>query len=146
MGHSSKLQPVAKISKQQERNAARSHGDILRQSERQQQQLDELINYRDQYLKSFQAAAESGLSAVQMQDYRLFIKRLDSAIEQQKQSVVNSQSKCEVSQEEWTHKRSRSKMIDKIIEERKRNENKIKEKREQRELDDRVHKNITGRQ
>ncbi len=145
MNRSTKLQPVAKIRKQQEQNAARLHGNTMRQAEQQQKQLNELVAYRNQYLKAFQSAAESGLSAVQMQDYRLFINRLDIAIEQQQQSVFNGQKKCEISQEKWTDKRSRSKMIDKVIENRKQAENKIMQEREQRELDNRPHKNITNR-
>ncbi len=145
MNSSTKLQPVAKIRKQQERNAARIHGDTMRQAEQQQKQLNELITYRNQYLKAFQSAAESGLSAVQMQDYRLFINRLDVAIEQQRQSVSNGQKKCEISQEKWIDKRSKSKMIDKVIENRKQTENKVVEKREQRELDNRPHRNIINR-
>ena len=145
MNSSTKLQPVAKIRKQQERNAARLHGDTMRQAEQQQKQLNELITYRNQYLKAFHSAAESGLSAVQMQDYRLFINRLDVAIEQQKQSVSNGQKECEISQEKWIDKRSRSKMIDKVIENRKQIENKIMEKCEQRESDNRPHNNMTNR-
>ena len=145
MNRSTKLQPVVKISKQQEKNAARLHADTLRQAEQQRKQLDELIMYRNQYLKAFQSAAESGISAVQMQDYRLFINRLDVAIEQQQQSVAHSQNKCDISQQELIDKRSRSKIIDKIVENRQQQENHILEKREQRELEDLLHKNITKR-
>lgn len=145
MNRSTKLQPVARIRKQQERNAARLHGDTIQQAEQQQKQLNELISYRDQYLKSFQSACESGLSAVQMQEYRFFINRLDAAIGQQQQSVANGQIKREISREKWVDKRGRSKMINKVIENRKQEENKIKEKREQRELEDRPHNNITNR-
>ena len=145
MKSSIKLQPVAKIRKQQEKNAARLHGDTLHQAEQQQQQLSELISYRDQYLKAFQLAAESGLSAVQMQDYRLFINRLDVAIKQQQQSVANGQEKCEISHKKWLDKRSRTKVIDKVVEKRQRLEHDIKEKREQRESENRPHKSITNR-
>lgn len=136
MKRSTKLQPVAKIRKQQEKNAARQHGDSLRQAELQQKQLDELVSYRDQYLQSFQSAAETGLSAVQMRDYRLFISRLDAAIEQQRQLVAHGQEKCEISHDKWIDKRSRSKIIDKVIEGRQQQERQVMEKREQRELDD----------
>ena len=145
MSRSKKLQPIANIRKQQERDAARLHGDTLRQVGRQREQLNELVAYRDQYLKSFQLAAEAGLFAVQMQEYRLFINRLDIAIEQQQQSVTNDQKKCETSQEKWIDKRSRRKMIDKVVENRKLTEDKIKVKREQRELEDRPHNNIINR-
>ena len=136
MKRSAKLQPVAKISKQQEKNAARIHGDSLRQVELQQKQLNELVSHRDQYLIAFQSAAESGLSAVQMRDYQLFINRLDMAIEQQKQIVAQGMKNCEISRDKWVDKRTRSKIIDKVIEGRQRLEREMTEKREQKEMDD----------
>lgn len=144
MNKSVKLQPIAKISQQQERNAARSHGDSIRQVEQQQQQLNELINYRNQYLNAFRSAGESGLPASQMQDYRLFLSRLDDAIAQQQQQVMNGQQQCEIKQEKWMHKRSRSKMVNKVVEKRQLTEHREMEKREQRELEDQPHKTFTA--
>lgn len=140
MTKSEKLQPIAKIRKQQELNAGRLHGESIKQAEKQQKQLDELVSYRDQYEKSFLSASQSGLSVVQMQEYRLFINRLDEAIKQQKQFVNNDQDKCEISQKEWMNKRSKCKMIDKVVENRQLTEHQAKEKTEQRELEDSPHK------
>jgi flagellar FliJ protein len=75
-----------------------------------------------------------------MQEYKLFINRLDDAIKQQKQFVSNGQSQCEASQREWMHKRNDCKKIDKVIENRQRTEHLQKEKREQRELENLPHK------
>ncbi len=144
MNRSTKLQPIAKINKQQERNAGRHHGETLRQAEQQQQQLQELINYRNHYSKAFQSASEAGLSVVQMQEYKLFIQRLDEAITQQKQHVTIGQSQCETSQKEWMNKRSRCKMIDKVIENRQQLEQQEMKKREQRELENRPHKTFSN--
>lgn len=145
MTRTTRLQPIAKITKHDERNAARLHGDTVKQAEQQQNQLSELINYREQYLQNFQAAVKSGLAAVQMQDYRLFIKRLDDAIAQQKISVNNGQQQCEVSREKWSDKRNRNKIMNKAIENSERAEHDASEKRERRELEDRPHKTFTRR-
>jgi flagellar FliJ protein len=143
MTRSEKLQPIAKIRKQQERNAGRLHGETIRQAEQQQKQLNELIGYREQYSKAFQAASESGLTVIQLQEYKLFIHRLDDAIMQQKQLVNNGQNECEVSQKEWMNKRNRSKMIDKVVENRQQVEHLEMKKREQKELEDRPHKTFS---
>jgi flagellar FliJ protein len=145
MTRTTRLQPIAKINKQEERNAARIHGETMQQAEQQQKQLSELIAYRNQYLKGFQSAVKSGLAAVQMQDYRLFIQRLDEAIAQQQQCVTNGQQKCASSREQWADKRNRSKMINKVVEKSERSEQQASERREQRELEDRPHKNSTIR-
>ena len=144
MNSSTKLQPIAKINKQQERNAGRVHGETLRQAEQQQRQLDELINYRNHYSKAFQAASEAGLSVIQMQEYKLFINRLDDAIAQQTLQVNNGNSRCENSQKEWMQKRSKCQMIDKVIESRQQVEHQQMEKREQTELENMPHKTFSN--
>jgi len=137
MRTSKKLQPVANLAKQNERTAARHHGSVLRELQQQENQLNELITYRNQYLNSFKNATESGLSAIQMQDYRIFLHRLDDAIKQQQQNVINGQQSCESSQSTWKEKRNRSKMINKVVKNRQHVEHQQSEKREQRELEDR---------
>jgi flagellar FliJ protein len=140
MQNSKKLQPIANLANLSERSAARVHGSVLRELKKQENQLNELINYRDQYLNAFKTASESGLSAVQMQDYRIFLQRLDNAILQQQQQVVNGKQNTESSQRKWMDKRNKSKMINKVVENRQQLENKQVEKREQRELEDRPFK------
>ncbi|VAW54136.1 hypothetical protein MNBD_GAMMA06-116 [hydrothermal vent metagenome] len=144
MNRLKKLQPIAKINKQQERNAGRVHGEAIRQAESQQKQLDELINYRKHYLKTFQLASEAGLTVIQMQEYKLFINRLDDAITQQEQHVSNNQSKCENSQKEWMNKRNQYQIMNKVIENRQQIENQKIEKREQRELENLPHKSFSN--
>ena len=137
MRRSKKLQPVANLAKLNERSAAKLHGSVLRELQKQETQLDELINYRNQYLIAFKTASEAGLSAIQMQDYRIFLQRLDDAIQQQQQNVKNGRQNTKSSQAKWTDTRNRSDMINKVVENRQQLENQQVEKREQRELEDR---------
>ncbi len=137
MTRSKKLQPVADLARQNERTAARQHGDVLRELQQHENQLNELLNYRQQYLTALNTAGQTGLSAVQLQDYRLFIKRLDIAINQQQQNVNLERQNCEFSQNSWMDKRNRSKMINKVVSSRQKTESQEQEKQEQRELEDR---------
>ncbi len=132
-----RLQPVAKIAKTQERNAAREMGEMQKQEQAQKTQLDVLLSYRDEYFQSFTSASRAGLSAVQMRDYQLFLKRLDTAIAQQRQQFEQSQQSCEQSQLQWRGKHNHTEMINKIIEKRKLQSLQIKNKKEQKEMDDR---------
>lgn len=145
MRGSKKLQPVANLAKLNERSAAKLHGSVLREQQKQEIQLDELINYRNQYLNAFKTAGESGLSAIQMQDYRIFLQRLDDAIQQQQQNVINGRQNTQTSQLKWTDTRNQSKMINKVVENRQQLENQQVEKREQRELEDQPHKGPNDR-
>ena len=144
MKQSTKLQPIANIRKQQEHNAGRLHGEARQEMERQQKQLDELMNYREEYIKGFESVGKSGLSAIQAQEYRLFINRLDEAIMQQRQFVESEKNKCEASHQEWLHKRSKSKIINKVVENRQELEHLQKEQAEQKELENRPHTKFDG--
>ncbi|HEB55753.1 MAG TPA: flagellar export protein FliJ [Gammaproteobacteria bacterium] len=136
MNNASKLDPIAKINRQHEQNAGRRHGETLRNMQQQQKQLEELINYRDYYTKAFLSASEAGISVVQMQEYKLFISRLDEAIALQTNQVTNVQNHCEISQKDWMQKRNKRRMIEKAIENRQHAEQKALDRREQKEQDD----------
>lgn len=137
MKGSRRLRPVVRLAQQRERDAARQLGNDLRQVEQEQKQLDSLIEYRDQYAADYQSAGREGLSAIQLRDYQLFLQRLDSAIMQQQQKLMACRRYCEQSQAEWQHKHGRSKMIDKLVENRRQAEDRLRDEQEQRELDDR---------
>ena len=137
MKNSRRLQPVARFAHQLERNAARQLGDDLRQAEQLQKKLDDLIEYREQYVAGFKAAGAEGLSVVQLRDYQLFLRRLDSAIMQQRQQLLASRQQCQSSQNEWHNRHDRSKMIDKVVENRRLAEGRKMDQQEQREQDDR---------
>jgi flagellar FliJ protein len=134
---SRRLRPVARIAHQQERNAARQLGDSLRQAEQHQKKLNDLLEYREQYIAGFQAAGKQGVSVVRLRDYQLFLRRLDTVIMQQRQLLRASRQHCEQSQSEWHNRHGHSKMIDKVVENREQAENRKRNEQEQREQDDR---------
>lgn len=145
MNSAKKLQPIEKIRKQQENNAGRQHGESIRLAEQQKAQLDELLSYRDQYSKAFHAACESGLSAIQLQEYKVFLSRLDDAIAQQTQQVNQGQQNCEQSRQQWIDKRNKRKMLSKVVENRQQTELNHKERCEQKSIEDRPQKvNLLG--
>ena len=137
MKKSNRLKPIAKIRKQAADVAGRQYGELCQQAEVNKNQLDELKTYRQQYSNSFQAASNSGLTAIQMQQYNHFINRLDDVIKQQKQNVINAQSQCDIAYKNWLSKRCDNKVIDKLIESRQQLEKQQQEKKEQKELEDR---------
>lgn len=136
MRNSKKLQPIADIARQKERRSARRHGDIMREFQQQQHQLDELIQYRNQYIEQFQNTAKDGLPIGKMREFQSFLARLTQAISAQRQQVELKQEVCDQSQSDWKDKRGRSKMMNKVVEKSQLEEKQTAAKREQRELDD----------
>jgi flagellar protein FliJ len=137
MKKSKRMQPVARVAQSRERDAARRMGKDLHQVEQQQQQLDKLIEYRDQYIQGYQTAGKVGFPATQMREYQLFISRLNDAITQQRQQVIACRNISEKSSSSWRDSHSHTKKIDKIVEQRTCHEQRELRCREQREQDDR---------
>lgn len=141
MKTSQTLAPVVKVARHRERDAARQMGDRMRHFDQQKNQLQELVNYRKEYANSFIDATRTGLSAVQLREYQLFLGRLDIAIEQQKEQLENSRKNCEASQQQWRGADGRHKMINKVVKKRTQAEGLQQQDKEQRETDDRPHSN-----
>jgi len=146
MKQAQRLQPVVKIAATQERNAAKVMGEMLRQAQEQQTQLEMLMNYRAEYFENFSVAGKAGLSAIQMQDYQVFLKRLDNAIAQQRQQLEQSRQSCEQSQNYWKGKRNHSEMMHKVMAQRNQQSQQLKNSREQKEMDDRSAMSFVNRQ
>lgn len=138
MKSSKKLHPVVKVAEQRERTAARQLGDSMRQLDHQQKQLDDLIAYRAKYEEYYLAATKTGLSVAQVRDYQIFLSRLDNAIFQQRQVVIGHSQNRDNNQTNWQGAYGHSKMINKVVEQRKTTEKQQLESREQRESDDRT--------
>jgi flagellar FliJ protein len=137
MKDSQRMQPVSRVAQSRERDAARRMGKDMHQVEQQQQQLDQLIAYREQYIASYQTAGKAGFTVTQMREYQIFISRLNDAIAQQRQQLIACRQTSEKSSSSWRDSRSHSKKIDKVVEQRICNEQREQRGREQREQDDR---------
>lgn len=137
MKQSESFKPVAMVAKERERNAASQLGKNLSESRSQQQQLEELIRYRETYARNYQTAGKAGMSSVRLREYQLFLARLDTAIAQQKQLVSISNQHIETSQSHWQSMHNRSEMIEKLLENKRQLERKHRDEQEQKEIDDR---------
>ncbi len=137
MNHNHGLQPVAKVAKANERNAARQMGETMRRANEQKAQLETLVGYREEYYKHYAAASRQGLSARQLQEYQVFLQRLDAAIAEQRQQVDQALRQCEQSRSQWQGRHNHSRMIDKVVERRNQVRQQTLERNLQKELDDR---------
>ncbi len=136
MTRSKPLVTVAKIATDRERDAAREMSHSRGEMDVHAERLEELDNYRQQYLQQFQAASKRGLGVVQMQEYQIFLGRLDEAINQQQKLLEASQSAHEERQKLWLNLRGKVKALDKIIHQRQQQQIAEQSRREQGESDD----------
>jgi flagellar FliJ protein len=130
------LHTVAKITSDHERTAALAMSRSREEMDAQLARLEELEDYRQQYLQQFQTAGRQGLSAVRLQEYQVFLARLDTAITQQRQMLEGSRLAFEEKQSQWLGLRGEVKAIHKLIHRREQQLTTKQKRREQAESDD----------
>ena len=123
MKRSKRLEPVVRVAENRKQQAAKALGESQSALQQAEQRLDELKNYREEYIRRFHTNGAQGMSAVQMGDYRLFLSNLSRAIEQQVE-LVNQAAAV--------------KMLDKVVSRFQADEQRIVDKKEQLEQDERA--------
>ncbi len=136
MKRSQRLDPVIKVAENREQQAARSLGDSQSALSQTQQRLDELKNYREEYIQRFHATGAVGMSAVQMADYRLFLSNLSRAIEQQNGLVQQAIATVEQQRQQWFTRRGKVKMLGNVVSRLQTDEQRVVDRKEQREQDE----------
>ncbi len=137
MKRSRRLEPVVKVAENREQQAARSLGDAQSALNQAQQRLDELENYRKEYIQRFHTTGAMGMSAVQMGDYRLFLSNLSRAIEQQAGLVKQAAVAVEQQRQQWFARRGKVKMLGNVVSRFQTEEQRVADRKEQLEQDER---------
>lgn len=138
MKHGDSLKTVARVVGNEEREMARRMSDCRVKMERDEQQLLSLEQYRDQYLEGFHGAGSCCFRATQLQDYRIFLARLDQAIAQQQQVLMKSSKAFEDLQQHWLKLHGENKALQKLMAKRQRRGMAELARGEQKELDERA--------
>ncbi|HEC18561.1 MAG TPA: flagellar export protein FliJ [Gammaproteobacteria bacterium] len=137
MKRSQRLEPVVKVAENREQQAAKALGEAQAALQQAQQRLAELKTYREEYVQRFHSDGATGMSAVQMGDYRLFLSKLSRAIEQQAELVEQAAARLEQQRQQWFDQRGKVKMLGNVVSRFQADERRSVERREQREQDER---------
>jgi flagellar FliJ protein len=132
------MQPVQRLAQNRKEQAVRRLGESQQHLQLQQNKLEELRAYRDQYASDFETSGGAGLGAARVQDYRIFLNRLNEAIRQQETIIAESRVRHQESRQQWVDSRSHNQAIDKLVDRYRLEENKQRERREQKEQDERA--------
>ena len=81
--------------------AAQRLGRAQREAGEVKQQLDSLVQYRDEYHARFTTTAQAGMPAGNMRNFQAFIDTLDAAIEQQRKLLVKANARVEAAKPDW---------------------------------------------
>lgn len=133
---SRRMQPVARHAEQKEQDAVRLFVAAQQALTEAQQQLQQLLTYRDEYAAGNTAAAESGQRMQQVRNFQTFIDNLGKAIEQAHLNIESKKQVCERYRQAWLKTRSRSQALNLVVEKYQLEERREQERQEQKEQDE----------
>jgi flagellar protein FliJ len=102
-----------------------------------QAKLEELEAYRAAYVRDFARRAGSGMSGAGMREYQVFLNRLDEALRQQTQILVQARVQRGAELESWRNAARRAAAVGNLASHWQAEERVAAEKVEQKESDER---------
>ena len=136
MKASRRLKPAIEVAQQHADDAARKLAECQLRVKNQKTQLQELVGYRDDYTSGLRHKSRSGLNAAQMNDFSLFMNRLNSAIEQLQQSLQVTSRELSVCKQDLLEKLQRAKALEGVVKRYQESERQAQSRREQYESDE----------
>jgi flagellar FliJ protein len=133
MTRSKRMQPVVNVTTNREREAAQRFGECQQRVQAAEQRLDELTRYREEYTQQF--ANGGSLNAARLKDYRLFLSRLNQAVEQQRGFMEHALTECAALRQCWLDLHTRAQALDKVVERYRDEERGDQDRRDQKETD-----------
>ena len=138
-----RFQQLEKMAENACDKAGRELGQAQDNHSKEQDQLNQLTGFFEEYRQRFNDAGATGMNARQMGDFRAFFGQLDNAIESQRQTLVDMGAKVAERQTVWIEKHQRTQSLSQALEQIEKEQLVQRNKREQKEIDDRS--GLTGK-
>ncbi len=138
MKKSQRLQVIIDLKAREEKKYLEALG--LKQTEKQQKesQVDNLTNYRKDYLDKNAEQLENGISVFRLIEFKAFLEKMDKAITGEKQALEQMANQVNELKKQWEKAHLNTKNIEKIQFKARVSEQKELEKKEQLEMDERT--------
>ena len=81
--------------------------------QKQENQLQQLLDYRDEYQRQLEEKLNGSTSANALRDFQYFFSSLSSAIEQQKAEVERAAADLELVEKQWLMRRQETRKMEK---------------------------------
>ena len=131
------LQFLLERAQQELDTAARQLGRVQREQAEAQQQLDALLQYRNEYQANFtERARREGMPAGTWRNFQAFVDTLDTAIGQQRRVVEAAQARVDIARPDWQAKKRTHGAYDTLIARDAAQAARVAARREQRETDE----------
>lgn len=136
MSRTRKLDPVMDMARKATESELIKLGEHNALLQREQNQLDDLMQYREEYLSRFRKGDPMQMSAKKALDLRGFLAQLDQAIQAQQVQVNQSRQVVERQQQNWLQARNKEQALDSLMARYRADENVKQQRHEQRENDE----------
>lgn len=133
-----RIAPVQQVFDATREDCMRELGAARQEAEAAQHKLAELRQYRADYSGSFQQRARGGCGAAALRDFQAFLAKLDLALRQQEQAVIQARERAEQCRLRWQTAARRSRALDTVVERWREDERTRENQREQRQADERA--------
>jgi len=137
MRKSKRFLPLARIAANKEMVSAKQLGEANNNLTIQKNKLQDLIRYRDDYVVSFKQHGQKGMDGSQLHTYQKFLENIDNALVQQHKIIAAAESVCNQQRVSWRSTHSKTKIMDNVINNFKKDEQHLQNKEEQKANDER---------
>lgn len=101
MASPSQLATLIDLARRASDDAARQLGAVLKGLEDNEQKLQMLSNYRDDYAARFERTMAQGMTPGAYRNFQAFMDKLDNAIKGQQEVVEHARRRCQQARSAW---------------------------------------------
>jgi flagellar FliJ protein len=130
------MQPLVHLAHQKNDDATRKFGQLIQQQQAAQTKLHTLEQYREDYQTRLQQAVRNGINQTSLRNFQDFIHRLDEAVEQQRNNIVQILHLMQAGRNELANTQRNMKSFDTLAQRHLESERKLEDKLEQRQQDE----------
>lgn len=131
-----RLLPVVQMAEETERNAAAKLAKTQQQLMHAQSQLQGLEQYRGDYQDQWQKQGQMGVSGEWLMNYQRFLSQLETAIEQQRNSIKWHQQNVDKARDLWQTAYTRLEGLRKLVQRYQQQAQQLANKIEQKDMDE----------
>lgn len=136
MKRSKRLEPVGELAEEEERACALQVANLQKRLDEALKRGSELKRYLVEYQSMFQQRAAAGMGVAGLRDYQTFLARLNDAVRQQETVIAQLEADCARARVDWLEAAARKNAVSKVIENARTEDQKVEERRSQKETDE----------
>lgn len=138
MKKSLRLTPILDLAEKKEQDAAKAFALQQQKVQTMLQGRERLQGFLDSYHARYQSSGSLGLTVSQLAEYRAFLSKINSAIEEQTAGLHAAEAELLAKRRAWEAAHQHREGMAKLIRNARQEEDKLENKREQADMDERA--------